>query len=70
MTSQLFDVVEEEPADGGAHADVVRERPDDGQDRRLHFWICRQELMIKFFFEIMNFQPEAWKCLHLCQISN
>ena len=36
---QLFDVVEEEPADGRTDADVVRERPDDGQDRRLHLWI-------------------------------
>ena len=50
--SQFFDVVEEEAADGGADADVVRERPDDGQDRRLHFWICRWELTIQFSREI------------------
>ena len=52
MTSQLFDVVEEEPADRGADADVVRERPDDGQDGRLHLWICGKELIIQFFPEI------------------
>ena len=39
QTYQLFDVVEEEAADGGADADVVRERPHDGQDGGLHLRI-------------------------------
>ena len=38
-TSQIFDVVAKETADGGADADVVRERPHDGEDSGLHLRI-------------------------------
>ena len=49
-TCQLFDVVEEESADGGADADVVRERTDDGEDSGLHLRICGFNFMGNFLY--------------------